>query len=228
MFEEKDLYEQDEDRPTPRGGHPLLLLLYAFLIGAGWVAWQMHRRAVARAAPGAVPAGSAAMQGQTPLPAPVPLAPGADQLPAPDPEARPAPIPPAAGANMRRFYGVVYDLSTKKPLAGAKVFFDVGQPGGVAEQAPCLTDLNGHYTCDLSDDAAPVSVYVLTEGYKGQFEDLVPPLHARSVSERRAVLAQRDDYLEPARVLFSTSQEIVPLDLVVVPKAWLPPTPPVR
>jgi hypothetical protein len=214
-MDEKSLYDAaDDDRPVPRRGHPLRLLLYAFLIGAGWLAWQMHLRAVARAAnpsPSAAPAGISA------------IFTGAAPAPAPDPEARPAPEPPAPAADLRRFYGLVYDIATKKPLSGAKVIFEVGEPGAAAETPPCSADLNGHYVCDVSEGASSILVYVSTEGYQGQFEDLIPPLRARSESERRAVLAQRDSYLEPARVLFEAGQEIVPLDLVVVPKAWLPP-----
>jgi hypothetical protein len=132
-------------------------------------------------------------------------------------------VPPAPAADLRRFFGVVYDLATKKPLAGAKVVFAVGPSGAAAEMPPCPADVNGHYTCDVPEEADSVSAYVTAEGYQGQFEDLIPPLRARSESERRAVLSQRDDYLEPARVLFEASQEVVPLDLVVVPKGWLPP-----
>ena len=224
-FDEKDLYKDDgeeEDQPKPRRGRPLLLLHYAFLIGGAWAAWLLHQRALARAAArgalSAAPAGGlGVMLGTVPPTGPASI-----------PVAQPADVPPSPPTGQRRFYGVVYDLATRRPLVAARVIFDVGQPGAAAEMGPCPTDMNGHYTCDLSDEADPVSVHVATEGYHGQFEDLVPPLRARSESERRAVLAQRDGYLEPTRVLFGAAQEVVPLDIVVVPQGWLPQAQPAR
>ncbi|MCX5796437.1 MAG: carboxypeptidase-like regulatory domain-containing protein [Elusimicrobia bacterium] len=230
QYDEKDLYKEDldEDRPAPRQRHPVLLLLCGLLLAAVWGAWTLHRMAVDRRAAAAAARAAAAADVAAAAKAAGPggaAAAAAATAPVPDPEAQPAPVPPAAGPGKRRFYGVVYDLANKKPLAAAQVILALGPPGATGVAATCPTDLNGHYTCDLSEAADQVSVSVSTEGYQGQFEDLIPPLRARSESQRRAVLAQRDDYLEPARVLFAVSQEVVLLDLVVVPKDWLPPAP---
>ena len=206
QFDEKDLYQ--EDRPAPRSGSPLLLLACALLIGAAWCALLMHQRVASRAARAA---GAAA----------APESARALAL-APDPEARPAPVPPAPSESRRRFYGVVFDLATKKPVSGAQVILAGNAEGAAINLMPCQTDLNGHYACDIWDSFAAVWVQVSSTGYRGQFEDFFPTLRKRQPAERRAVLAQKDGYLEPARVVFTAGQEVVPLDLVVVPAAWLP------
>ena len=206
-YQESDLYKEDDDRPRPRRSNPLLLLAGAFLLAAGWGAWLMHQRAVARTQT----AKAVWVGGVAEPPAPVP-----------DPEARPAPVPPAPSESRRRFYGVVFDLATKKPVPGAQVILAGNAEGNSVSLTPCETDLNGHFACDIWDSIPAVWVQVSSTGYGGQFEDFYPTLRKRSADERRAVLAQKDGYLEPVRLVFTVGQELIPLDLAVVPQGWLP------
>jgi hypothetical protein len=243
QYNEEELYEE-EFRPAPRRGNFLRLLAYALLIGAGWGAWQMHRRGISPAASApAVPALAAPVQAAAPATTVAsPAVPAQAAAPAaavrsqastestdPGPEAQPAPVPPPPAARQRRFYGVVYDLATTRPVAGASLTFDIGsRPPGPGREQSQMTDAAGYYLADFPEDADKLTVSVQAAGYGGQLEDIYPPLRRRSESERRALLSRRDDYLGPVRVLFTPSQEVVPLDLVVVPQDWLPQTQPGR
>jgi hypothetical protein len=208
-LDESEIFKGEADeRPVVPRRNPLLLLIWAFLLAAGWGAWLLHQRAEARRA--------AALAD---LEARAAGAPGAAAL-APDPEARPALVPPAPPADLRRFYGVVFDLATKKPVSGAFVILSVGEAHSSVNAQPCQSGLNGHYICDIGDGFEGLSVQVSSRGYQGQFEDFYPSLLKRSQDERRTVLAQRDGYLEPARVTFVASQEVVRLDLAAIPADW--------
>ena len=113
-------------------------------------------------------------------------------------------------------------------MSGAQVILAGNAEGTASPLTPCEADLNGHFACDIWDSIPAVWVQVSSTGYRGQFEDFFPTLRKRSADERRAVLAQKDGYLEPARLVFLAGQEVIPLDLAVVPQDWLPQAQPGR
>jgi hypothetical protein len=216
-WDESELYAGDiDERPAPPRRNPWLLLIVAFLLSAGWGAWLMHKRGVARRA-----AALAALEARASgAPGAAGASDGAAAVLAPDPEARPALVPSSPPANQRRFYGVVFDLATKKPVSGALISLSVGEQRSVVNTQSCQASLNGHYLCDVSSHFDGLWVQVSSQGYTGQFEDFYPSLLKKSDEQRRTVLAQRDGYLEPARVTFVASQELVRLDLAAVPADW--------
>lgn len=133
--------------------------------------------------------------------------------------AAPAPIPPPPGSLFRRFYGVVYDLDTLKPLDGAKIVFKMkdNETGWTAT----VNDL-GHYQMDLfkgPDNTMTVSAAV--PGYRpGLLEEKNPPLRERSRNARKMIIEETSDSdLEPIPLRFRQDDELVELDLVVVPQA---------
>lgn len=133
--------------------------------------------------------------------------------------AAPAPIPPPPDSLFRRYYGVVYDLGTLKPLAGARLEFKV--KGDETGWTATVNDL-GHYQMDLfkgPDNTMTVSAAV--PGYRpGLLEEKDPPLRERSRSARRMIIDETSDSdLEPIPLRFRQDDELVELDLVVVPQA---------
>lgn len=133
--------------------------------------------------------------------------------------AAPAPIPPPPDSLFRRYYGVVYDLDTLKPLAGARLEFKA--KGDDTGWTATVNDL-GHYQMDLfkgPDNAMTVSAAV--PGYRpGLLEEKDPPLRERSRSARRMIIDETSDSdLEPIPLRFRQDDELVELDLVVVPQA---------
>ena len=249
QYSEEELYEEG-CRPAPRRGSSRRLLAYALMIGAGWGFWQMHRRAVSHPASAPVVPALAA-----PVQAAIPAASGAHPSAAPAPtvaspavparaavrnqtsagsadpgrEVQPAPAPPSPAAGQRRFYGVVYDLATTRPVAGASLIFTIGsRPPGPGREQGLATDAVGHYLADLPEDADQLTVSVQAAGYGGQFEDYDPPLRERPEKSRRYLVSQRDDYREPQRVLFTVGRDVVPFNIVLVPDSWLPQAQPGR
>ena len=222
-WDEKDIYREeppDEDAPRPvKRGHPALMVAFALFLTAGWGAWLLHQRAEARRAAelAELQARAAGLPGAV-NPDGTPSA--AAPVPKPDPVARPAQVPPAPPPNYRRFYGVVFDLATRKPVSGAGIVLSLGEKDRVVNPVPCQASLNGHFACDVSDQYDGLGIHVSSGGYVGQFEDLQPSLLERPEAERSTILAQRDGYLEPTRLLYVTSQETVRVDLAAVPADW--------
>ncbi|MBI5247208.1 MAG: hypothetical protein HY923_08500 [Elusimicrobia bacterium] len=153
---------------------------------------------------------------------------------APVENATPPPEPAPPGENHRRFYGVVYDASTLKPIAGAELKFMMT---GAENGSRVMTDKFGHYQIDLvkftSPDvqpngsialipvAAPMVVAVTpVDGYRvGQLEDPDPPLRERSRTARRRIMEETSDGdLGPMPLRYRSNAVIVPLDLVLLPK----------
>ena len=132
--------------------------------------------------------------------------------------APPTPAPPTE--HRRRFYGVVYDVATLKPVAGAKLLFraNTAQAGW-----PATTNELGHYQLDLvkgTIDMPMVVAVAPVAGYReGQLEDTDPPLRERPRSVRRRIIEETSDNdLEPVPLRFQRDADIVPLDLVLLPK----------
>lgn len=164
-----------------------------------------------------------AMSKAVPLPdAPAAAPPPAAPPPAPRPPRvarRPeAPAEPAAG--MVRVFGVVYDLDTAAPVAGAALRFQ-----GFGRNAwGTAADADGYFTLDIPapffDEAILASV--TAGGYReGQLEDSPSPYFERPAEMRRAVIEQlAPSDLEPLPV--RSRQNLVPLDVVLVPKDLAP------
>ncbi|MDX6770050.1 MAG: carboxypeptidase-like regulatory domain-containing protein, partial [Elusimicrobiota bacterium] len=138
---------------------------------------------------------------------------------APAGPARPPEPPPPPFANQRRVYGVVYDLETLRPVAGARVLIAPRAGGAGQEQ---VTDRDGHYLADLFREqfAAGQLVSVSAPGYRpGQLEESGSPYRERSLESRRATLEETTDSdLEPTLLKASDDGGLVPFDLVVLPE----------
>jgi hypothetical protein len=143
--------------------------------------------------------------------------------PAAPPPAAPAlvaPAPPSPNPGLRCWYGLVYDLATLRPIARAKVRFNT-KAGSLGETA---TDGAGHYRFDLPSNIASAQVSVSIPnlpGYReGLLEDQDPPLRERSPDARKRIMTETtDNDLEPIPLRFRETDEVVELDLVLVPLA---------
>ena len=121
---------------------------------------------------------------------------------------------------MRCWYGLVYDLETLRPINKAKVRFNT-KGGSMGEAA---TDAAGHYRFDLPMNlvSAQVSVSIAhPPGYReGLLADQDPPLRERSPDARRLIMTETtDDDLEPVPLRFRETDEVLELDLVLIPLA---------
>ena len=141
-----------------------------------------------------------------------------DSVPVENATAPPAPAPPTE--HRRRFYGVVYNAATLKPVAGAKLIFRVNtsQNGW-----PATTNELGHYQLDLVKATIETSMVVeisTLAGYRqGQLEDTDPPLRAKPRSVRRRIVEETSDSdLDPVPLRYQLDADIVPLDLVLIPQ----------
>lgn len=154
---------------------------------------------------------------------PVPDAPAAVPRPAaPPPPPRPsrverrpeAPSEPAAG--MVRVFGIVYDLDTAAPVAGAALRFQ----GFGANVWGTAAGADGVYTLDIPAPFFDEMIFasVTAPGYRaGQLEDSPSPYFERPTEMRRAVIEQlAPSDLEPLPV--RSRQALVPLDVVLVPR----------
>ena len=129
------------------------------------------------------------------------------------------PKPPApAGSGAMRVYGVVYDLGTAAPVAGASLTFG---KGGLSSQA--RTDSNGHYLVDIPAGSLGdgLTAVVRAGGYReGQIEEVDPPYRERSAEERLAAIAQLSPSdLAPLSVRASPRGTVLSFDIVLVPLA---------
>lgn len=170
---------------------------FAYAAPAPSFGWAEPERAAAPAAPSLEP---------TPAPPPPP----------PDAEPPPAPSPPE-GATQHRFYGVVYDLATKKPVANIKLLF---KPSGGEDGWPAVTNSSGHYQWDLYESQALMTVWVEAPGYrKGLLEDKDPSFRERSRESRDQLIEETTDSdLEPVPLRYAPRARVVPLDLALVPE----------
>lgn len=126
---------------------------------------------------------------------------------------------PEAGAPapMSRMYGVVYDLQTLRPVAGAEVRFTVRNREIFWT---VRTDEKGHYQIDVMTDPA-LLVSARSPGYReGALEDKDPPFRQRPAKSRRAALEETTDWdLEPFPVRpHGDYDSLLQLDLVMFPE----------
>lgn len=138
--------------------------------------------------------------------------------PEPVPAAPPEP-PPAAPNTMRIFYGVVYNGLTGMAVPNATVLYKnaTGQVGWAKTSAA------GHYHISLSrgyqSGEVLASVAPVPGGSPGLFEDKDPPVRERAPESRRSLMEETvDSDLEPTPVRFKEDDDVVQLDLVLVPE----------
>jgi hypothetical protein len=120
----------------------------------------------------------------------------APPLPPPPPAPKPVvahptepPRSPHPPSESKRVYGVVYDIATVFPVAGARLSF-VDSRGSPYEIS---TDASGRYHIDLPGACMGVaySVAAAASGYrKGQIEDTDPPYFEKTAEQRGAALEQ--------------------------------------
>ncbi|MCM2303323.1 MAG: carboxypeptidase-like regulatory domain-containing protein [Elusimicrobia bacterium] len=167
-------------------------------------------------APGTTQAAHAA----PPPPAPAPAAPR---------EAQPAILPPPAPAFPAKskdppspgeiyIQGLVYDLRTNAPVKNVTVRFE--QPRG-GSRWEALTNEDGRYWVSIFKDS-PEDLVVTIEapGYrKGLLEDKDPPYRDRSPPARASIMAETvDSDLDPVPLRYRDGEQIIDLDLVLVPE----------
>lgn len=141
--------------------------------------------------------------------------------PAPvDSVAAAAPAPPLPDPAFHRVYGVVYDVVTLRPIAGVKLLFKTER----FTVAAGTTDEAGHYRIDLSkgnnSEQVLISIDGRIPGYRdGLFEDKDPPLRERPKDARLMIMSEiTDSDLEPVPLRYKHSEELVQLDLLLVPQ----------
>ena len=168
------------------------------------VAAMEQARAEAAATPTATPAAPAATPAASPLPAAAALA-------------EPPPTPDAPPNNMRRFYGVVYDLATLRPVARASV--RISHKRGAA-LTTAITSPAGHYSVDvyLDDLERGVVMSASAVGYReGQLEESGAPYRERPLDSREKTAEETADADLSALLLPGGDSRAVPLDLVLLP-----------
>lgn len=149
-------------------------------------------------------------------PAPPAAAPPVDD---PGAAAVPPPEPAPSDADTHRFYGVVYNAITLKPVAGAKLVFHMrGDENGWS----ATTNERGHYQVDLFNstiEKLSVSVKAPSGYREGLLEDKDPPLRERALSARRKIVEEATaDELEPVPLHVRADSRLVALDLVLLPE----------
>ncbi len=148
-------------------------------------------------------------------PAPLIKAPPRAARRPPEPQA-----PPPHWGALTRVYGVVYDMNTASPVAGAAIVFRAS--GGMVWSTS--TDPDGFYVTDLPTNLVNkggVEATVTATGYReGQIEDVDPPYFERTEEQRLDALSQLSPSdLESFPVRARPSAILLPLDVVLVPLA---------
>lgn len=157
---------------------------------------------------------------------PVPDAPAAAARPSPPPPSPPAPrvarrpeAPAEATGHadgLVRVFGVVYDLDTAAPIAGAAARFR----GSGHNVWGAVTDADGFYIVDIPRPFFDEAIFAVFSagGYReGQLEDSPSPYFERPAEMRRAVIEQlAPSDLEPLPV--RSRLPLLALDVVLVPR----------
>lgn len=130
-----------------------------------------------------------------------------------------APVPTQPGGPFRRFYGIIYDIDTLKPLGGVKVWFRLkGNDVGFTT----TSNNQGHFQIEFFN-GADSGLWVSAEvpGYRpGLLEDKDPPLFERTHAARQSIKEELiEGDLDPFPLRFRESTDLVELNLVVVPRA---------
>ena len=145
-------------------------------------------------------------------PAPTALSTAAAEIPLAVPP--PAPEPPQ-GVHRLRIYGVVYDLVSLRPVAGARLHFALPDLSWDAQ-----TDAAGHYVLDMPhpDQDWRLTATATAPGYRpGQMEDTDPPMLSLEPPVRRLRAEETaPSDLEPVPVKWHADDTVLELDLVLV------------
>jgi len=206
---------------------PLVIAFRVFAAAALVLAFRQREFFIARAAgllddarkivkadePPAVDAGS--IQANTPGAASAPSGPRARIAGRPK-----EPAEPPEGT--RRFYGVVYDLKSLRPVPHAVVKIDMSATGPAMD----YTDEDGHYQLDVVpyDSTLGPSIAVSAPGYRaGQIEDPDPTYLQRTLEERLVLISELTPMdLEAVPLRYASGAKVIPLDLVLVPEGAPP------
>jgi hypothetical protein len=129
--------------------------------------------------------------------------------------ATPAEVPPPPNAGRVRFYGVIYDLESLVPVAGANVTAVIPAMDNVKQNV--ITDAVGHYRFDIPQGER-VFVQVAAEGFKtGQLADVDPPYSTLPPNYRKNKAGEVTvTDLGPHAPEYGHGENIVKLDLVMV------------
>jgi hypothetical protein len=141
--------------------------------------------------------------------------PPAEILDAADP-----PIPDEPNERTCRYYGIVYDLASKKPIRRLPLV--VGNAGSVLPQG-ILTDGYGRYLFDAPvaslDDGMTVTATV-PDHRPGLVPERDPPMRLMSAKTRRGIADVSDLAFDPTELPSDCDEGLIRFDLVAVPQRW--------
>jgi hypothetical protein len=132
------------------------------------------------------------------------------------------PVPDEPDVRICRYYGIVYDLATRKPLRRLALDF---QNAPTADRV--FTDALGRYTIDVPVMALPLSPMVTgnAPNYRpGLTPERDPPMRLMSEKVRRGIADVIDLSFDPSPLPTDCDDGIVRYDLAAVPLRW--PAPP--
>lgn len=149
-----------------------------------------------------------------------------------DEEAELPPVPKHLNPKATTFYGVVYDLATKKPVKGARIVLGAR----IIAESPtyttfAVTDAHGWYRQEIPFIAAPVNVQVVesldpqsaaSQGPRyisGALQEQDPPLASKSDVARHTI-AEEAHYPVPPLKIPGFAAQLAELDLVLIPRTW--------
>jgi hypothetical protein len=233
-------YTKQRERETEKKRRPFYIAVGSLIaIAAGWLVWSgaagaafssvgrwadaqrdpktygLHQAELPSIPePAKIQTPIAASEIPKPVPAPEPPRPQVEQASA----AVPALEPEKPPAGMRAWYGVVYDLVTLRPLAGAKLAFSAGNQ----EIAVAMTDAAGHYHVKLDMAHSlwlSVSIASAHQGYlRGLIEDRDPPILELPLETRRVIMDDtKMNDVGPVPLRIPAGARVIELNLVVVP-----------
>jgi hypothetical protein len=130
------------------------------------------------------------------------------------------PVPNKPNPQAVTFYGVIYNLATKKPVKGASISASTLS----FHQARVLTDVHGRYQIEIpfeEIDGDPIDFHVQEPRFiDGALQERDPPLASSSDVRRRTVAEERSFPLPPVKIKASVDTPLVKLDLVLIPRTW--------
>lgn len=139
--------------------------------------------------------------------------------PAMNRDAENPPIPAEPNERTCRYYGVVYDLATVKPLRRFTLEFR-----GAGQAGPMATSGKGFYVYDAPVMRGPpgdTTVDAAGAGYRpGLLPERDPPMRLMTAKQRRAVADVADLAFDPVPLPDDCDEGLVRFDLAAVPAVW--------